>query len=648
MFKKRDKENVESQVSEVKSKKLTEKNKLIIGGSFVAFGLVGLIVFFMLKDNNNYLTMTDTLLTQQTGSFKYVFDIRTDKHSESSENDSVSDISDLENIEIDMDTDKVHEESKQSKKDFVDWDNKEGIEVVNWEYPKYKVVIEGNVKSTEPLEMNVSLSLATNYFNDTLTDIIVKDNKTYVNIEQLRYWLINSKDENLITLGKTLPENAKYVVYNGDEFNLYSTFAENSEVDLSRESNLITLYKRFLITMKTLTPKLDINEACLTKSGDIYKLNATGDSALSLASSFKSLILNIGSNYSNIISNQYSNKTFTDDQYIQAQRESDNVVYAFSDLSLFLGTTDLSKLGLQVSGNARKYISGKGSNIYESSLAMQFTAKDTDYSISVHLHKDSATEDVSIPKQSSADISTYTDKDFVEKYLLEVFNYLNVTGVKLEKQLELTPTAIRDDAISSFVNLVNDVNHSKDGFTEINTVNVYDFIENYRGFKVTDKTSDLDLLNYTMVSDFLKEFDVLLPKEEELKDTSASLKDDSRFPSLVADTDNFRIYADFDNNTSNIRCAIIKCYILNKTSEELKLATSDFSMRTMQSSKYPANYQSLLREYDNYFDITKAPEEVTINANGYVELPLYFVLSNGLEYMDLWYGENNLGVVIAR
>lgn len=646
MLKKKDK-NVEDQTP-VNSSPKGKKKGLLIGGIAVAVLIVISVVVNLLIDDTNYFTVTDNLLSQSKGSFRYVFDIRTDEHTDNKSTDSTSSLASLENIEANMDTDKILEEYQQNKKEFVDWGNKEGVEVVNWQYPKYKIIVEGNVRSTDPLEMNVSISLATNYFNDALTDIVVKDGKTYVNIEQLRYWLINSKDGNLIELGMSLPESAKYVTYEGDAFNLYSTFAEASEVDMSRESSISTLYKRFLITEKTLLSKLNVSDNCLSKSDDIYKLNVTGEDSVLLLRSIKNIVLGVGDTYSSVISNQYKNNTLTDEQYAQAKRETDNVVSAFSDLSMFLGTADLSDLNLQVSGNARTYVGGKGSNIYESSLAFQFTANNTDYSVAIQLHKDSVAEEVKIPSQSTADISTFKDTDFVEKYLLAVFEYLNVSGVDLSNQLELTPLAIKTDALSSFVDLVNQVNNGKEGFTAITVGNVYDFIDGYRDYKVTEDSSDLDTVNSTLVSDFLAEFEDLLPDEVEEEDTDAALKDESRFPSLIADTDNFRIYADFDKDTSNTRCVQVKCYILNKSSEELVLNASDFTLRTIQSSKYPANYQSLLREYDNNFDMSKAPESITIPANGYVEVPLYFILSSGLEYMDLWYGETNLGVVIAR
>lgn len=649
MFKKKDKEVNEDEVKNTSKEKFNKKNIKWIACGVVGILIVGVVAVNMLKDSNNFVTMTDSLLSQQTGNFRYVFDIRTDEHSDSTASDSsVADIADLENIEADMDVDKVLEDYKQSQKEFADWGNNSGIEVTDWEYPKYKVVVEGNVKSVEPLEMSVKISLATNYFNDSLTDIVVKDNKTYVNVEQLRYWLTNSKDENLVELGKSLPESSKYVTYNGDAFNLYSTFAEDSEIDLSRDSDLVNIYKKFLVTEKSLSQMIAIDDSCFSKEDDIYKVNVTGDSSVNLLSSVKSFVLNLGSNYKSVIKNQHSNGTLTDEQYNQSLRETDNIVSAFSDLSLFLNTTDLSSLGFQMSGNAKQYTSGKGSSILESSLALQFTASNTDYNISIQLHKDSQSEDVTVPKQSSADISTFTDKDFVEKYLVEVLNYLNVTGVNLEKQLETTPTSIKESALADFVKLVNEVNKGKEGFMSINTGNVISFIDGYRDYVITDKTSDLDKINSTLVSDFLTEFDVLIPEDKETEDTSASIKDDSRFPSLISETDDFRVYADFNRDVSNTRCVQVKLYILNKTGKELTINTSDFTLRTMQSSKYPANYQSLLKEYDNQFDMTKAPETLTVNANGYIEAPLYFILSNGLEYMDLWYGETNLGVVIAR
>ena len=641
MFKKTGKEQVVAKETKSKSK------KLLFGGIALAVVVIVVLVF-ILRGGDNYLSVTNKLLSENTGSFRYVFDIRTDKATGDTPSEDVASLASLEKIEASTDVDKILEEYKKSEKKFVDWGNKEGVEVVDWKYPKYKIILEGNVVSVKPLELNITMSLATNYFNDKLTEIIVKNDKTYVNIEQLRYWLINSKDSNLIELGTSLPESAKYVTYEGDKFNLYSTFAEDNEVSASRETNIVKLYQRLITTLSTVQDGLSIDGKCLSNDSDIYKLNITGTNSVKFLNSLRGIVQNVGGTYKTSIENQHSNKLLTEDQYKQAKKETDNVVSAFSNLNTFISSVDLSSLNLQVSGNAREYTGGKGSTIYESSLAFQFTANDTDYSVAIQLQKDMQAGEVKEPTQSTADISSFEDKDFTEKYLLEVLNHLNITGVDLSKKLTVTPSTIKEKAIKDFVALVNKVNGGKEGFTEVSTSSIYDFIEGYRDFEISDKTSDLDSVNKTLVDDFLTEFGDLLPKAEEVKDTDAGLKDATRFPSLVAENNKFRIYADFDNKTSNTRCIQVKCYILNNSSKELKLKTSDFTLRSIQSSKYPANYEALLKEYDNEFDMKKAPKTITIPANGYVETPLYFVLSNGIEYMDLWYGEKNLGVVIAR
>ena len=641
MFKKTGKEQVVAKETKSKSK------KLLFGGIALAVVVIVVLVF-VLRGGDNYLSVTNKLLSENTGSFRYVFDIRTDKATGDTPSEDVASLASLEKIEASTDVDKILEEYKKSEKKFVDWGNKEGVEVVDWKYPKYKIILEGNVVSVKPLELNITMSLATNYFNDKLTEIIVKNDKTYVNIEQLRYWLINSKDSNLIELGTSLPESAKYVTYEGDKFNLYSTFAEDNEVSASRETNIVKLYQRLITTLSTVQDGLSIDGKCLSNDSDIYKLNITGTNSVKFLNSLRGIVQNIGGTYKTSIENQHSNKLLTEDQYKQAKKETDNVVSAFSKLNTFISSVDLSSLNLQVSGNAREYTGGKGSTIYESSLAFQFTANDTDYSVAIQLQKDMQAGEVKEPTQSTADISSFEDKDFTEKYLLEVLNHLNITGVDLSKKLTVTPATIKEKAIKDFVDLVNKVNDGKEGFTEVSTSSIYDFIDGYRDFEISDKTSDLDSVNKTLVDDFLTEFGDLLPKAEEVKDTDAGLKDATRFPSLVAENNKFRIYADFDNKTSNTRCIQVKCYILNNSSKELKLKTSDFTLRSIQSSKYPANYEALLKEYDNEFDMKKAPKTITIPANGYVETPLYFVLSNGIEYMDLWYGEKNLGVVITR
>lgn len=625
-----------------------KSKKLIVGASIIV-GVILVVLIFALtrKDSTNYLSVTENLISQPLGNFRYVFDVRTSEHT-SSKTSSASDLATLEGLEADLDVDKILEEFQKNEKEFMDWGNSQGVEVINWEFPQYKVILEGNVASVEPLEMNLTISLATNYISDKLTDITIKDGKTYVNIEQLHYWLSNSKDASLITLGDTLPDNSRYVVYEGDAFNLFSTFAENSEVDLSRESNLVNLYKRFLVAEKVLVSNTNISSDCLTKENDIYKLNLTGGSAISFVNSLKSMSLKIGDAYKTVIKNQYKNKVMNEEQYKQALRETDNIISAFSDFNITLGTADVNKLDFQLSGNARNYVGGKGSTIYESSLAFQFTNNNVDYSVAIQLYKNSAVDKISVPIESSADISSFKDKDFMEKYLLKVLEHLNITRIKLENRLEITPDGIREDVLSSFIDLVNQVNAKDENFIELSRSNVYDFIDGYRDFEVNEETSEKDKLNSMLVEDFLNSFEYFMPEDEVVENTNEALEDESRFPSLVYSCDKFRVYANLNTEQSNVKCLLVDCYILNTSGSPLELTTSDFSLQTMQSSKYPANYKDLLLEYDNNFDFTKTPEKVNLGANQYQKVPMYFIISNGLEYMDLWYNSEKLGVIIAR
>lgn len=611
--------------------------------------LLAIILFNLLKkDNTSYLTLTDNLLSQTTGNFRYVIDVRTSKHSDSSKT-STSDLASLEKIEADFDTDKVLEEFKKEENKFVDWGNAQGVELIDWRYPEYKIILEGNIVSKDPLEMNLNVSLATNYISDTLTSMIVKGGKVYINIEQLRSWLIHSKDANFIELGKAIPEGDVYICYEENEFNLYSLFAEASEVDVSRESNIINLINRFIIAEKTVIPKLQVNDNCLSSTDEgIYKINISGADSVDFLKSFKSVSLNIGDVYKAIISNCKKNKCLTEEQYKQALNETDNVVSAFKDFNIMLSTIDLSKLDFKLSGNARNYTGGKGYTTYESSLAFQFTNNNIDYAIAIQMYKSANIEKFEEPTESTIEIEKFKDKDFIQNYIVELFGYLNITSIPMGNQLDITPESIREDVISSFIKLVNTVNSDDESFIQLNKNTVYDFIDGYRDFYITDDTSKKDSLNATLVKDFLAEFKYFLPNDEFVENPNENLEDTSRFPNLIYSCDKFNLYGNLNKDASNNRCLLVDCYILNTSGTELVINTEDFSLQTMQSSKFPANYRDLLLEYDNNFDFGCLSDSITLGRNQYEKVPLYFIIPNGLEYMDLWYGDEKLGVIVSR
>ena len=87
----------------------------------------------------------------------------------------------------------------------------------------------------------------------------------------------------------------------------------------------------------------------------------------------------------------------------------------------------------------------------------------------------------------------------------------------------------------------------------------------------------------------------------------------------------------------------------NNTDTDVTFDTTAFQVKTLLGSVYPANNQTLLGGfdatwYDKYDD--KVDVKKTVSANSSDDTTLYFVISDDNGYMDIWYNDSNLGVLV--
>lgn len=624
-----------------KSKK---RKYIIIAGVGILVVATGVMIAIPKKEN--YFEITKDLLSEQTGNFRYVLDVRTSERG--NRNNTLLENGNLgsntsENIVADVD--KVLEEYQNSGKDFTGWTNKEGIEVVSWEYPNYKVVLSGSVESIDPLTMAMDISIATDYVSEKLTDIIVKDGVTYVNVAQLREWLLNSKDTTLVTLGRSITDNVTYIEY--DEKNpleLKSYFAEEDEVDSTRESDLVNVYNKFLVAYQVITSKLNINKSCMPIKDGIAGLQVSGDNAVALLKSIKNMVQGVGDLHKGIASNQYKNGLLTEEGYNQKKKETDNIITAFQELDKQINTVDLSECNLVVSGNARKYVSARQNNVMESNVAFQFDTEDKTYAVSLQMSKDDGKTKVEVPNATSTEVAELQNKDTVIDTFMNIIEYLNITSIDMRKQLETTPESIKDDLYKVFMEYINEENKGKEGYVPLTWGTVGDFIEKYRVFEETEDSSTLDKENKKLVQELLGVVSNLEVenREDEIVTTKESIKD------VFVEEGTFTLYGKYDKGNSDSKLLKYNCYIMNTTDLPLTLDLIDFTVRTPDGNMYPANYEVTLKDYKSDFDMEQVVRNQIIYENRYEEVELYFAIPNGVETFDLYYKDTNLGNIVEK
>lgn len=654
-------ETVELEEKKSKGKKLPIV-PIAIGG--VVLLIIVFIVSKLLSGGKaNAYDVTNTILSNQLGTFSYTIDVKTKPvGTETEKKESSSEVDELNNMESvgEMENTETPEETTtEEQKPQTEWGNSDGTETGYWKYPNYKITIAGCTMSTEPLETQFTVSIATEYFNDTFTEVIVKDGNYYFDIEQMRYWLVSSKDSYLVTLGEKIPEGNKYLVIPESEFYVYSRYAEDSELELSKTTSLLTGYNNStaLLTSLINTVRLD---NCVTSEKDTSSVVITGEDSIKLANNIKGIVQSWGSVYESYINSAYANTTEGSKDLTQARREKDNTIQALNDLFVYLNITDLSTLNLQVQGASRQFANGKGNDTLEADWNIKYQAHETDYNISISLSRSGNTAEIVAPTSSTTTVDSLSDSYLIFNTINECVDYFNFTDIATSKQLEITPTSIKNNILEMFIKLVNDAG-TYDQYLTLD--NVDEYLELYANYEETDDTTNNDLINAQLVTDFFNSVNSVtggVVVEVEKEDT----QEINRY-TTISDTVTFdgkdvnftAVYNEAESTEKLIVLDLAMKYNVEVSEEAVEdsdevvddsitVDLTNFSLHTLLQSNYPANNETILRNFDNNFDFNTMQTEIKIQPNIPVETKLYIVISSDGGYMDLWYGDTNFGEII--
>ena len=567
------------------------------------------------------------------------------------QNETGADYNEVANTESGTDVPEELQEQPVMKNQFTEsWGSADDIKVFSWQYPQYKIIIDGVCFNSNPetYEADIKVSLATVGHNDLITEILVKDGKYYIDFNSLGVWLRSSKDAYLISLGEDIPEGAKYVVINQEDFKIPSRYAEDYELENSSivglRDNIRTL--NALIAYLESNIKDCIGKECYSTStsegGTTERLTIGVNTGNKITEKVKSLALNSSAAYDGYVEVLKNNGLLTETQYQQKLNEKDNFLYAINPLQIYFNTKPIDMTNLQALGSARQYTSSSNQNVAEADLHVQFQSDDKSYDIMASLtRKSGKVAPIEIDTSNIIDIHKLVADETIDgrTYLLGKFNrlidYLNPSCIQLSKQLEMNPERISENIKQSLVSIVNSMPEQTGVY--LTTLTVDKYIETYKN--LIDKKDELtgtDKVNTLIVEDFLNTVNditggviIEVPVEAEVEQIV--------YPELIYEDSDMKIIANFNQELSNKNVYVVSTTIMNKTSNPVTLNLTNFSLRTLLSSTYSSNNLTTLKDNDNTWDETLTPQAIELNASSYADVDLYFVVAGDSGYMDMWY-----------
>ena len=625
---------------------LKKEKKSSKKGLYIGVGVVAVILLFIVikligakSGKKDFYAEINEIFSKEVGTFHYEVEVQTAKSGTTAEAVTTTDtaVTTEESASEEEATSEEQERTLTAKTDD-NWGNKDNVETGDWEYPSYKIIISGVTKSVEPLATNFKIDIATPYFNSNFTDVTVLDGKYYINIEQMRYWLLNSKDSYLMEIGNKLPDGSKYLVLSEEEFAYYSRFAEASEKDSSKATGLTTLYRRFLVKEKIFMNAVSKNlgNTGIKQDGDITSLDLSGENAVKVFGNIKNLVVNRGDVYTSYLNSAKS--LYSDSQLAQANNEKDNFIEAMSMLSRYLNTEDDGSV--LVKGSIRKYKDAKQMNVSEATINTKTKINGVDYNINFILSRSDAVKDITLPDGSQVTNDKLESPTLIEDVCYDIVDYFNPFDIDLDKKLALSNDNLKEQILDSFINQVNESGYADKYITRHN---VQEFIDTYVAYEGNDENG---INAMKLVGDYMEMLNSItggvvktevVQQEEEVE----------QYPIIVSNVDGLQITASFDKNESSTKLYKVHVKFENYSVDKKEIDLTNFSLQTLQSSKYPSNNYTLLNDYDNSIEKDSIQESLELEASQFTETTLQFIISDDTGYMDLWYGDTKLGVLQA-
>lgn len=602
-------------VKGLKIPNIKHKKALAIGLGVI---VVGCICYFIFRPKETYFDDVNKVTSATLGTYQYVLDVRTSEHKDVKVKASDVTKSDLSNLKSAEDTESTEQETdiakqkeseggKHNRSISDSWTNKDNILATDWKYPNYKLVIDEQTTSLKPYTCYYKVSLVTEYFNDVLTEVYCIDGNYYINIEQLRYWLRQSKDSYFLDLGNNLPDGSKWLVIPQKEFNYASRYAESNEK--SGTSSIYRIDRKVNAIISIIFNQVNAysDKGSLSSQGTTKYFSLKNPD--NVVKGIKTMVENSGNTYSDYLS---SVKDCVDDME-QAENERDNVIAAFSNLVLDFNNIKAKDVNLDMQGMTRNYNDSEGNPVTEVVMNTAFTSGVTDFRINFFMSHSDALPDIKIPLGSTISIKDYANPELISDTINSIIDYLNFTDIKTEVQLDMTPENAQKQLDEKVVDMINET-----GLVYATKHNLPEIIKNYTKYDKNDK---------------LKEIIEFYNKEsvEETKTIENIVS--SRSTSLSGTLENSLTYTVAINNTETND----KLFVLDLNVSGGNVKTNDFNLISSDGNIYPCNNTDVLLSYNENFDTFDAVDETNAHAR------LYFVIDKTNTNISLQYKDKILG-----
>lgn len=522
-----------------KLKKL-DKKKLIIGGSAVGVIAIAGITYGVLHDGDDFYSKYEAQTQTQIGNFRYVFDVRTEKHKDKKLNledytdgnetqkqfkgaDNLDDLKKLEGVGVEKTTDSgtpTSSADELNENRFTDWGTANGAgSAGGWGYPNYTITVDGRVDSVEPYVAKATVKITTDKTSGDFFDFVAVDDKVYINLGQAKEWLKKSQDNYLISLSDDIPDNITYLELDANkDVDIRSIFAEDGDknAEIKGMSN-VSKYNAMSLYYLSQVMQTSFGNMGLNKTNDRYRVDLSGENAKTAVRSIQSALSNSGSYYDNFLNGLKSNEVISDKEYKQRLKYTSAVSYLFApvwqDLTSCASDDDFDTLNFQLSGWSRKF-EDKAEGNFESSLGIGYTLNDVDHVITFYASTSplSGNEiEITAPKSGVSDKDRAGNYDF-SNHLTKMFGYLNPLPMNVDARTAGTSGA--DNVLWQYKDvLIRDLNKLGEGnskYTKQTRATIDEFISEYSNLDIMKETpSDIGLKLFQRVQQYKEDVKTL-------------------------------------------------------------------------------------------------------------------------------------------
>lgn len=558
--------------------KLDTKKKKIIIISAVVIVLLGAIIFAVTRDKSNYFTLFKEAVISDGGAFKYTITVNTP----------------LEQTESNKETTESGDKGKHDQSINDEWLDSTNAKIPEWNSPNYTLIVSGQTFSLDPYEAYYLFELKTQYVNAPLLEIYSKDGYYYLDLSYLYDTLNSSQDMYLMSLAERIETQRGIIKVAKENFKFSSLFS-----DEAKQTDLYAAKEQLCDIISMLLTEIQNNSDGVTKVDDNSFTLKVSD-ASGVVKRLKALAQNSGDVYKSIYKDA-------------SAKEIANVLNAFSDVNTYFQVDNDMKLSLE--GQAVKYVSGTGKDVYECVLNTTSVINDKKYKINITCTRSS--EQLKIDTAKFASSIEVEDTAFLDSLFKSLVNYLNPTSINTyNNDTTNTFDNISENIRLAFIDMVNET-----GLVKVYRSTLDDFLKDY--LKYDDEQGTLKKLVTT--------YNTLFNLEAEIDDGSTNKNTLSTVTSsgLTISIEHVPL-SDVKYTKFNIKVSGI-------TDKALKL--TDITIKDKHDNIYPANNSVLLAGVLNEEIVTEITEDG--------EYSLYFLMEN-LRDLQVFYNTENLGTIDIR